>query len=62
MRRSNMSIGLILFVIFGVTVLGRFAAAQYYGWSSDSTRLVKKVPPQMRNNPRVYRAHYLYGK
>ncbi len=62
MRFSRKSIGPILFLIYGTSVLGHLGATQYYGWSSDSTQRVKKVPPQMRNNPRVYRTHYFYGK
>ena len=57
-----------LYIAYGLLVLGLVVAAQYRGWSLDSTSQVKNVPKSVRDNPGSYRSvyssyhHYTGGK
>ena len=58
----------ILYVIYGLAVLGGLSLAQYQGWSLARVNEVKNVPRSVRDNPGSYRAiyssyhHYTGGK
>jgi hypothetical protein len=57
-----------LYVAYGILVLGLVAAADYRGWSLDSTTELKNIPKSVRDNPGSYRSvyssyhHYTGGK
>jgi hypothetical protein len=47
-----------LYLLYGIAVLGTFAAAEYRGWSLHSINEVNNVPKTVRDNPGAYRSHY----
>ena len=51
--------GLTRYLLFGLTVLGLYGAAEYRGWSFSGAREARAAAPQsIRNNPGSYRPHY----
>ncbi|HZQ25625.1 MAG TPA: hypothetical protein VFA89_22740 [Terriglobales bacterium] len=50
----------ILYVLYGMLVLGVLATAEYNGWSLASINEVKNVPRSVRDNPGSYRSVYGY--
>jgi hypothetical protein len=50
----------ILYVLYGILVLGTLATAEYRGWSLNSVDEVKNVPRSVRDNPGSYRSVYGY--
>jgi hypothetical protein len=57
-----------LYFVYGILVLALVAAADYRGWSLDSTNQLKNIPKSVRDNPGSYRSvyssyhHYTGGK
>ena len=49
-----------LYMVYGLMVLGLFAASEYRGWSMTSVNQVKNVPKSIRDNPGAYRSHYAF--
>jgi hypothetical protein len=49
-----------LYMMYGLMVLGAFAASEYRGWSMMSVNELKNVPKSIRDNPGAYRSHYAY--
>lgn len=47
----------ILYLLFGLTVIGSAVAADTRGWLA-SAALVRNVPRSIRNNPGAYRSLY----
>jgi hypothetical protein len=47
-------------MIYGLAVLGLFAASEYRGWSLTQVNQLKDVPKSIRDNPGAYRSHYAY--
>jgi len=58
----------MLYMLYGVIVLGVLGTAEYRGWSLASINKVKDVPRSVRDNPGSYRSvysgyhHYTGGK
>ncbi len=50
----------ILYVLYGMLVLGVLATAEYNGWSLASINEIKNVPRSVRDNPGSYRSVYGY--
>ncbi|MDB4950179.1 MAG: hypothetical protein JWM27_2828 [Gemmatimonadetes bacterium] len=51
----------VLYLLYGVGLLGLLGAAQYRGWGFEAADEAKDVPRSVRNNPGAYRPHYYYG-
>jgi hypothetical protein len=57
-----------LYIVYGILVVVLVGAAEFRGWSLDSTSEVKNVPKSVRDNPGSYRSvyssyhHYTGGK
>jgi hypothetical protein len=57
-----------LYIVYGILVVALVGAAEFRGWSLDSTSEVKNVPKSVRDNPGSYRSvyssyhHYTGGK
>lgn len=58
----------ILFLVYGLMVLGTVSFAEYRGWSLSRVDQVLNVPRSVRDNPGSYRSvyssyhHYTGGK
>ena len=58
----------ILYILYGVIILGLLGTAEYSGWSLASVNEVKNVPRSVSDNPGSYRSvyssyhHYTGGK
>jgi hypothetical protein len=56
------------YIVYGLVVFSILLAAEYRGWSLDTTEQVKNVPKSVRDNPGSYRSvysgyhHYTGGK
>ena len=48
----------LIYLVYGLAVVGMFAAAEYRGWWPTSTTRLRGVPASVRNNPGSYRAIY----
>jgi hypothetical protein len=48
-----------LYLAYGALLLGLTGWAEYRGWSLSSVNEVKQVPKSVRDNPGVYRSHYV---
>ena len=49
---------LILYLMYGMALIGMSGYANHRGWSFLSVDEVKNVPKSVRNNPGAYRSHY----
>ena len=49
------------YLIYGGALIGLLSLIHIIGWSPTSTQGVKGVPTSVRDNPGVYRTHYIYG-
>lgn len=48
----------ILFLVFGVGVIGSAAVADMRGWLATRPSVVRNVPRSIRDNPGAYRSLY----
>ena len=50
------------YALFGLLVLGTFAAAELRGWTLLRATEVRNVPRSVRENPGAYRSVYVGGR
>ncbi len=48
-----------LYLAYGLLLVGLATTAEYRGWSFTRVNQLKNVPKTVRDNPGVYRSHYL---
>lgn len=48
------------YLVFGLTVLGLYGAAEWRGWGPSSGREARTNPRTLRDNPGSYRPAYYY--
>lgn len=48
----------LLYLVFGVALLGAVGAAEYRGWALTGATRVQNVPRSLRDNPGAYRSIY----
>ncbi len=48
-----------LYFAYGLLLVGLATTAEYRGWSFTRVNQLKNVPKTVRDNPGVYRSHYL---
>jgi len=50
------------YAIYGGVLLAGLACFHFFGWGLTSGTEVKGIPKTVRENPGVYRTHYIGGK
>ena len=48
----------LLYLVFGVLLLGAVGVAEHRGWALLGATRVSNVPRSLRDNPGAYRSHY----
>ena len=61
-RMNPMSRSRLFCLLYGVVLSFYLCISHVQGEGRTNSKKVSKVPPNHRDNPRVYRTHYFYGK